>query len=139
MPDNHMKIVKFHPSEYETQRGLTCGETNAKAIIQGFGKNYEPLENIPLRVKIFGYSFVNDILKLIEENGLYSSIRYASGTIDHERLEIIKQHIDHDEPVLTAIGNGHVRRGEFNPLLRYLVGHFITVYGYDDKKEIFYV
>ena len=139
MLENNKKIVKFHPSDYETQKGLTCGETNAKTIIQGFGKVYQPLENTPLRVKIFGFSFVKDMLKLINANGLYASIQYASGIDDNERLAIIRNHIDYDVPVLIAIGNGHIRRGEYNPILRYLVGHFITVYGYDDKEEVFYV
>jgi hypothetical protein len=139
MSETRKRIVKFHPSKYKTQKGLTCGEINTKTIIQGFGRNYKPLKSMPLRVKIFGFSFVQDILNLIKENGLYSTIQYATGIDDNERIEIIKKHIDHDEPVLLAIGNGHIRRGENNPILRFLVGHFITVYGYDDQEKIFYI
>jgi len=54
-------------------------------------------------------------------------------------LKVVKEHIDQDEPVLLAIGNGHLKRNVYSPIARMLIGHFITVYGYNASKEIFYV
>jgi hypothetical protein len=107
--------------------------------VDGFGLTFRPLDNPPFRIKLFGFSFIKDIPGLLKLNGLSTSIQYASRLDDHARLRIIQQHIDRDEPVLLAIGNGHISHTHYFPLARFVVGHFITVYGYNLTDELFYV
>jgi hypothetical protein len=90
-------------------------------------------------MRLFGYSFIRDISDHLEAHGLSAPVRHAHRLPGHERIELIKGHIRRDQPVLVAIGNGHLRRGVYSPLARRLVGHFITVYGYSDSRECFFV
>ena len=132
-------IVQHAPKSYDHQKGLTCGEYNVRGIVEGFGIPYQTPDSFRLRVRVFGLSFIKDISMLLQIHGLLAPVRHASYLTDHERLKTIKKHIDKDEPVLVAIGNGHLKRNVYSPLARMLIGHFITVYGYSASKEIFYV
>jgi hypothetical protein len=118
---------------------MTCGETNVRTIVEGFGIPFQSLANPPLRVKFFGFSFVKDIQSLFKLNGLSAPIRHASQMDDHAKLKIIQEHIDRGQPVLLAIGNGHIERGRYSSLARFFIGHFITIYGYDTARELFYI
>ena len=40
---------------------------------------------------------------------------------------------------MLAIGYGYLRRGEYRAWRRLWVGHYITLYGYDDEAEVFYL
>ena len=131
--------VKHSPKKYAHQEGLTCGEFNIRGILDGFNIPYRPLSKPPFRVKLFGFAFVNDISLFIQKHGLVAPIHYASRFTDQERINIIKKHIDQDEPVIIAIGNGHLSRATYSPIARIFIGHFITIYGYSTDQEIFYV
>ncbi len=133
------KVVKYTPKKYPRQQGLTCGEFNVMGILDGFNIRYQPSVNKPLRVKLFGFSFIRDISVLIQKHGLSAPVKHASKFVDQERIKIIKKHIEQDEPVLIAIGNGHLSRSSYSPIARFFIGHFITIYGYNNNKEIFYV
>jgi hypothetical protein len=132
-------IVRNAPIHYPHQEGLTCGETNIKGILSGFRVPYRPSKSLRLRIKLFGYSFVQDISELLELHSLSAPVRYANHLTDQEKLATIKHHINCGEPVLLAIGNGYLHRGVYTPIARYFIGHFITIYGYSDEKKIFYI
>lgn len=139
MSETKPKIVKFSPARYEQQAGLTCGEYNVRGILEGFQIRYQPFEKSPLRIKMFGFSFVKDISALLQKHGLNAPLRFAKNKSDQDRLKIITSHLDQDEPVLLAIGNGHLARGRYSRLARFFVGHFLTILGYDSDKQIFFV
>ena len=40
---------------------------------------------------------------------------------------------------MIRIGNGFLKNGKYNSLVAYFVGHWITLWGYDDEKQIFYI
>ena len=132
-------IVKNAPVHYPPQEGLTCGEANIKGILEGFNIPYRPSKSPRLRIGLWGYSFVQDISEALEIHGLYAPISHANHLPDQEKLAVIKGHIDNDEPVLLAIGNGYLQRGVYTPIARYFFGHFITIYGYSDEEESFYI
>jgi hypothetical protein len=132
-------VVEHAPKDYAHQQGLTCGEFNARAILEGFGIRYDPPQIPRPRVRLFGYSFVEDISALLVKHGLSAPVRRASHLDDAQRIQIIKEHLDADQPILLAIGNGHLRRGVYSPIARWFIGHFITLYGYHDRAQVFYV
>jgi hypothetical protein len=88
---------------------------------------------------MFGYSFIQDIGKLLEAHGVSAPVRYAADLSSEQKLSAIRRHIDEDRPVILAIGNGHLRRGYFSPLARMFIGHFITVYGYSNIDDRFLI
>jgi len=122
-------VVKYTPKNYDHQKGLTCGEYNVRGILDGFNIPHQTPDSLRLRVRVFGLSFIKDISILLQTHGLSAPVRHASNLTDHLRLKTIKEHIDKDEPVLVAIGNGHLKRNVYSPIARMLIGHFITVYG----------
>jgi hypothetical protein len=132
-------ILKNAPIHYPHQEGLTCGETNIRGILSGFNIPYSPAKSPRLRIRLFGYSFIQDISELLEIHGLSAPIHHANRLTDQRKLEVIQDHIYNGEPVLLAIGNGYLQRGEYTPLARYFIGHFITIYGYSDREKVFYI
>jgi hypothetical protein len=132
-------VVNHAPKKYPHQEGLTCGETNVRGILDGFRIPYEPLDKPPFRVKLFGFAFVKDISSLIQKHGLVAPLLFASKFTNKDRVNTFMKHIDRDEPVIIAIGNGHLSRTTYSPIARIIIGHFITIYGYNAKQEIFYV
>ena len=136
---NRKIIVRFAPENYPRQEGLTCGETNIKGLLAGFNVPYSPPPSLRLRIRIFGYSFIQDISELLEAHGLSAPVRKAKRLSDQEKIRVIQKHIDRDQPVLVAIGNGYLRRGEFTPIARHFIGHFITIYGYSNDESNFYI
>lgn len=139
MSTNGDRVVTYVPSKYERQQGMTCGETNVKTIIEGFGKEYQPMSNPPVRVHLYGFSFVKDIQRLVELNGLSTHIHHAKKYDDQTKLKTIQNHIDREEPVLIAIGNGHLERNKFSRIAELFLGHFITIYGYNPNRKVFYI
>jgi hypothetical protein len=130
--------VTQRPSAYPRQAGLTCGEYTARAVVSAFGIEFDPPAP-RRRVRMFGYSYLSDLQSLLRDHGLDAPIRSARDLDDDARLALLIGHVDRDEPVIVAVGNGHVSRNRYIPGLRFLVGHFLTVYGYDADRRVFHV
>ncbi len=139
MHETKARIVKHTPKSYKHQDGLTCGEYNIRGILESFNIPYKQLDKPRMRVKIFGFSFISDISAVLQDHGLIAPVRFANKMTKPDQLKTLTGHIDKDEPVLIAIGNGHLSRERFSNLARSFIGHFITIYGYHPHKEIFYV
>ena len=133
------KTVKHLPKNYPRQQGLACGEYNARIMVESFDLPFQNLPHPPFRVKLLGFSFLHDLQSLLMQNGLSAPVHVASKLTPSEQLHTIQAHIDQDEPVLLAIGNGHISRDKYSPVARFFLGHFITVYGYNSEQEIFYI
>ena len=41
--------------------------------------------------------------------------------------------------MVLAIGNGHLSRTRDLGIARHLIGHYLTLYGYDEEQRVFYV
>ncbi len=132
-------IVPTLPSAYPHQVGLTCGEFNACALIDAFDLGFAPDPRPRLRIRLFGLSFIADLARTLVRHGLDAEVRSASELHDESRLALLRGHIDSHEPVVLAIGNGHLSRDRDSAVARALVGHFITIYGYDAERDEFFV
>ena len=98
-----------------------------------------PSEHPRLRVRAFGLSFVSDLQRALTRHGVDAEIRHATELHDESRLALLRGHIDSHEPVILAIGHGHLSRSRDSALARTLVGHFVTIYGYDAERGVFFV
>lgn len=134
-----VNVVSTLPSEYPTQVGLTCGEYNVRALLDAFDVEYRPDKRPRLRVRVFGLSFITDLEGVLERHGVDTEIRHASDLHDESRLALLRGHIDSHEPVILAVGNGHLTRTRDSALARSVLGHFITIYGYDAERDVFFV
>ena len=134
-----VNVVPWLPSSYPSQIGLTCGEANVRTMLDGFGIEYRPPERSRMRVRLLGLSFVTDLRDALVRHGVDARVRHATELHDESRLALLRGHIDSHEPVILAIGNGHLSRDRDSVVARGLVGHFITIYGYDAERGVFFV
>ena len=44
-----------------------------------------------------------------------------------------------NSPIMISIGNGYLPNGKFSSILQKIVGHWITIWGYNDREQVFYV
>jgi len=127
------------PQAYPRQEGLSCGETNARSVIESFGLSFERPTRPGWKVRLFGYSLLRDLRSLMESHGLSAPIRSAASVNAPARLDVLRSHLRKGYPIVIAIGNGHLRRGRYVPAARVLLGHYLTLYGFEDASETFFV
>jgi len=132
-----MKIIlQRKPKEYLKQGLSYCGGYQIKGILSAFGKgNRDPKDY----ASFFGISTGNFIIRRLREHGLNASVESAKGFTDKKKLEILKKYLQKGFPVILRIGNGYMPNGKFNLLQALIIGHWISVWGFDDKKGIFYL
>lgn len=135
-PRSH--VVAALPPGYPRQTGLTCPEANARSVIAAFGLSYAPPPPT-WTVRRVGYSLLRDLSRLLRHAGLDAPVRMARRMTDAQRLDLLRAHLDRGEPVILAVGNGHLSRDRDSALARALLGHYLTLYGYDDARGVFYV
>lgn len=132
-------IIPNLPRGYPRQIGLTCGEFNARSVVESFGIEFDADPSPRMRVRMFGLSLISDLCATLVRHGLDAQARSASELHDESRLALLRGHIDSHEPVILAIGNSHLTRNRDSALARAFLGHFITIYGYDAEAGVFFV
>ncbi len=128
-------ILKRKPREYLEQGLFYCGGYTIKGVLSAFGKDDG---RKPEHYTHF-YSTINFILKKLKKYGLKAIRHNAKKLSDKERLEILKNNLRKNHLVILRIGNGYMQNGKFNYMRALLIGHWISVWGFDDKKRIFYL
>lgn len=127
------------PDSYPRQVGLTCGEANARSVVESFGLRYSPEPRPRWWVRLLGYSLVGDLRRLLTLNELEVEVGQAVSLERDEKIRLLKSHIDAGEPVILSVGNGYLRRGRYTRWTSLLLGHYLTIYGYDDRQGFFFV
>lgn len=136
-------VLSIKPKEYLTQGPNHCGVYSVKAVLSAFGLDFKghPKEYHP---NVFGRltgltlskQYLVDILK---SNGLNAKVSSAENLSSEAKLDLLKTNLAEDKPVMVRIGNGYILTNKYNPVLGKIIGHWITLWGYDDQNQIFYV
>lgn len=136
-------IISRRPEEYLVQGPSHCGAYSVKGILSAFGldsrghpKEYHANWFCRLTGATLGKQYWVNILKSYDVD---SKIDSADDLSDEERLNLLKNLLSKDMPVMIRIGNGYFHSKGYNPILGKIVGHWITLWGYNDQKKIFYV
>ena len=140
IPDKYILSIK--PKRY-LQQGLShCGAYSVKAILSAYGldtkshpKYYHPHWLGKLTGSTLGKQYYVNILK---RHGVGAEIKSGEGMTDEERIALLKTLLIRNTPVMLRIGNGYIS-DRYNPIIGKLVGHWITLWGYDDTRKLFYV
>src|SRR3989338_708431 len=135
-------ILTIKPKEYLKQGPSHCGVYSIKAILSAYGlddkthpKYYHPnLFHQEISIT-WGKRYYTDILA---KYGIDASMISAEGFSENEKLNILKNLLSHNAPVMIRTGNGYIS-DTYNPLLGKLITHWLTLWGYDDNHKIFYV
>lgn len=127
------------PGLYPRQVGLTCGEANARSVVESFGIRYSPESRPGWVVRLLGYSLMRDMRRLLTWNGLDVEVGRAADLDPDEKVRLLKSHIDAGEPIILSVGNGYLRRGRYSRWATFVLGHYLTIYGYDEGRDLFFV
>src|SRR3989344_5451652 len=137
-----IKTLTHSPKEYLEQGFTQCGAFSVKAILNAYGKDdkkYPRDYNPTILGKYTSLVGTHTWPRVLESYGLHAERGNTKNLSDEQRLEFLKEIVDRDKAVMIRIGNGFLKNGKYNSLVAYFVGHWITLWGYDDEKQIFYI
>lgn len=136
-------VLSKKPKEYLTQGPNHCGVYSVKAVLSAFGldnkdhpKEYHPNFFGRLTGLTLSKRYLVDILRF---NGINAKVNSAENLPNQEKLNLLKTALADDRPIMLRIGNGYILRRKYNAVLGKIIGHWITLWGYDDSNQIFYV
>lgn len=133
-------VVSKKPKEYLKQ-GLTgCGAYSIKGILSAYGKDDKkhPLEYSITAVLPFIATWRRWV-RILQSYGLNARCDFARALSPEERLVRLKELLRRDTPVMLLIGNGYRGCGKWNKWQWRVVSHWVTLWGFDDEKGLFYV
>lgn len=134
--------MPIQPKRYLEQGISHCGAYAVEGILSAYG---EVVKEAPeqyqqsLLGRYLGSSTSRDLVRLLGNYGFKGIVGTAARLDDQEKMELLKQLLLEGTPVIMRIGNGYLENGEYNLMQGILMGHWITVWGYDDIEKVFYV
>jgi len=78
-------------------------------------------------------------VKIFQSYGLKAKAGNAESLSGIERINLLKTFLAEDRRIMARIGNGYIFSDKYIPTLGKLITHWITLWGYDDEKQAFYV
>ena len=138
----HRFIVSRAPKEYLKQGLSLCGAYSVKAILSAYGKDDKanPADYIPnIFFRYIRKPTMHIWPKVFESYGITAKIGNTKHLSEVQRIQLLKNLIDQDTPVMLRIGNGYLSIGRYNNFIASFIGHWITLWGYNDKEKAFYV
>ena len=139
-------IVNRKPKEYLKQGKVHCGVYTAKAVLEAFGKGTykNPVEyHVNFLNKITGCMFRNqDLVNVFNKYGLKTKFECAKNLEGEQKLQVLKKTLLNNKPIPVFISNGYKytkNEIEYSEFKSFLVGHIISVWGYNDKEKVFYI
>jgi len=141
LPSRYVLTIK--PAEYLKQGLSHCGVYSVKAILSAYGKHNKdhPKEYHTNWVgkNLFSFAIGEDYYdKILSSYGLKSKTQSAEGLPNEKKIELLKTLLTRNTPVMIRIGNGYLDR-DYNPIIGRIIPHWITLWGYDNTKNVFYV
>ncbi len=136
-------ILSRKPKEYLKQGLSHCGVYSLKAILSAFGldnkKHPKEYQTNWIGRHLFSMATGQKYYdKIFQSYGVQSETRTAKNLSDEEKLNLLKDFLSQDNPVMIRIGNGYLNE-KYNAILGRLVPHWITLWGYNDNTQLFYV
>lgn len=135
-------VVSKRPKEFLQQGLVHCGVYSVKAVLEAYGvaDKKDPEDyHISWWGRILGVASLQSLMRVLKNYGLNAEIGTVMILSPRERLYFLKELLSKDTPVMVRIGNGYLLNGKYSPFLGRIVGHWITVWGYDDGEQVFYV
>ncbi|MDO8571758.1 MAG: hypothetical protein Q7R79_03705 [bacterium] len=142
LPQTH--IVSRKPKEYLKQGPVHCGVYTIKAVLESFGKgaHKDPKDyHVHFLCRLTGTTTHGILTNILKKHGVRSVVKSAKGS-NLEKLVALKSLLASNLPVPLSIGNGYVyakNKSHYSRVKALLVGHVVSIWGYNDKEKVFYV
>ncbi len=131
------------PKEYLKQGLGGCGAYSVKAILSAYDKDDErsPYDYCPNLLLKYTRAPTASIkwVKVLQSYGINAQSGNAKHLSDKERIDLLKNLIDKNTPVMLRVGNGYLPNGKYSNLIASFIGHWITIWGYDNREQVFYI
>ncbi len=136
-------IVSIKPERYYKQGITHCGAFAVKAILSAYGKDdgRQPSDYHPTFIgKITGVTLSADYWSgVLRSFGLSAETHTADRHSAEEKIKLLKHLLSQNNPVMIRIGNGYDSSGKYHKFPAKIIGHWITLWGYDDLHKSFYI
>ena len=134
-------ILSIKPTQYFEQGPTNCGAYSTKAILSAYGVD----DSIRLGElyagsvsRALGIGLRRDYwIPVLQARGIEAGGHNAFRYSDSEKIALLKRLLAGNTPVMLRIGNGYILSQKYNPFFGKVVGHWITLWGYDG--DVFYV
>lgn len=138
-----IKTLKRQPKEYPEQEFNQCGAYSVKAILSAYGKDDKEHARDYQVTRLAKYIGTHQGLtvwpEVLRSYGVPAQRGSTRSLIDEQRIETLKNLINKDKIVMLRIGNGYAKNGKYRPSIATYMGHWITLWGYNDEEHVFYV
>lgn len=136
-------VLRIHPKQYLKQGLNHCGVFAVKGILSALGIDDKliPEEyHINRFGRLIGFASPQSLVKIMHSYGVDAFVKDAGNMSNQEKLEVLTHQLRTGNPVMIRIGNGFNRSdGTWSRFRWFVIGHWITLWGYDDQRGIFYV
>lgn len=137
------KILSHRPSRYLQQGLVNCGFFAVEGVLSAYDRNptkKEPKEfHNSLIHRVFGLTPPRLMVDVLNKNGINAQYGNTKNTTNEARLNFLKENLSHDTPILIHIGAGYWGNGLYKSILGKVIGHWISIWGYDDERKVFYI
>lgn len=135
-------ILTIKPKEYLKQGPSHCGSYSVKGILSAYGldnKSHPREYHTNWFGKLTGLTvWPTYYVDILRSYGLSAERKTAAVLPDNRKTKLLKSLLIENNPVMLRIGNGYMT-DKYNPIAGRLIGHWITLWGYDDNQQFFYV
>ena len=122
---------------------MQCGAYSVKAVLSAYDKDAKkhPREyQVSFFSRYLGISTGPHIWsRVLRGYGVPAEEGCAADLSDAGRLTLLKTLLDDNHPIMLRIGNGYAKSGTYHSSAAHFVGHWISLWGHDNEKQIFYV
>lgn len=135
-------VLSLKPKEYLKQGSNHCGVYTVKGIMSALNKDIhkDPRDyHISFLGRVSGGLLPGGLIKVLAHYRLQPVIKRVDKFEDNQKLDVLKKELLRGYPVILAIGNGYKKDGSYSSLKAAFVGHWISLWGFDDKHKVFYL
>lgn len=134
-------VVSVRPKKYFTQSRGYCGAYTLKGVLSAWGLDDKkhPKDYLSLFMRPTQATLPSTISSQLRKHGFDAHVKRANKFSDVEKIAFLKNEIDNDRPVILLESTSFTRENKLRQRPFYgNVGHWISVWGYDDKSFFVY-
>ena len=135
-------IVSRRPKEYLRQGKLHCGVYSAKAVLNAYGLDAhdDPRDfHISTLGRVSGIVTPKMMTEILANHGLVAEMQTVKSLTNEQKVTRLMEEVARDNPVVLMVNNGYKHDGGYSKFWKNTILHWVTVWGYDEKKQEFYL
>lgn len=143
LSDQDFFLILQTPPEgfiHRQEKFWSCAHHSLKAVIEGKTWKQKPIISYSCdwRSRLTYLMTPWGIMKVLRKNGLDYEVLRARKMDNEKKLAFLKSYLKR-WPIILLIGNGQTRKHFFSWKKALTHRHYITLWGFNDKEQVFYV